>query len=152
MSTLSLPANRVDANGTTWRLRSLFAMGHGRSRIARALEVSGERIDGLVSGGTKTVTPELKARADALWAAWWCFTAPERDRDETRSARYARRLAKRNDWPAPLGLDEPDYATGDLGLDAPGYRPYCHYRPATGCGVAPDFGSVSEPLSARRSA
>jgi hypothetical protein len=123
---------RMDANGTAWRMRSLVAMGHDATRIARALNVTPDAIRRLIRGDTKTITITFHHLACQLWDAWWDKTPPQRSSAERRAATKARRQAELHDWPAAAGLDE------DL-LDNRGYRPWCHYRPATGTGTAPDF-------------
>lgn len=135
----------IDAGGTAWRIRSLIAMGHDSTRIARALRVSPSLVQSLAAGKTKTVTPSFRDVVCQLWDAWWDRTPPQRTAAERRAAASARRMARRKNWPCPLGLDEPDPTTGDPGMDAPGYRPYRNWRPATGIGVAPDFIPASNP-------
>lgn len=130
---------RLDAGGTTWRLRSLVAMGHDSTRIARALNVRPETIRALVRGDAATVSPAFRDLACQLWNAWWDKSPPERTWAERRAASAARRRAARNRWPCPLGLDEPDPETGDPGMDGLGYRPWRGWHPATGTGIAPDF-------------
>lgn len=129
---LAATGERIDANGTMWRLRSLIAMGHGCARISRALQVPPALVRRVVSGQASTVTPAFRASACQLWDAWWDKTPPRRTSAERRAATRALGQAKARDWPAALGLDEDE-------LDEPGYRPWCHYRPATGTGIAPDF-------------
>ena len=131
-SAQDLRSSRIDAGGTAWRLRSLIAMGHDCTRIARALHVRPDVVRRVVSGQTRTVTPALRARAWQLWNAWWDKTPPQRTPAERRAAAQALRQAANHNWPAAAGLDE------DL-LDEPGYRPWSHYRPATGTGEAADF-------------
>jgi hypothetical protein len=123
---------RIDANGTAWRMRSLTAMGHDATRIARALEVPPGLIQRLIRGGSRTVTLALYFHACQLWDAWWDKTPPGDTLAQRRAAARARHQARLHDWPAAAGLEE------DI-LDNPGYRPACHYRPATGTGTAPDF-------------
>jgi hypothetical protein len=125
-------AERIDANGTAWRMRSLVAMGHDAGRIARALDVSPDFARRLIRGDCRTVTVAFHLLACRLWDAWWDKTPPERTPAERRVATRARQEAERHDWPAAAGLDE------DL-LDNLGYRPLCHYRAASGTGVAADF-------------
>jgi hypothetical protein len=127
-------STRVDASGAAWRMRSLIAMGHNASRIARALEVAPHVVQRLIRGQGETVTVAFHLRASQLWDAWWDKTPPERTAAERRAAARARHQAMRCGWPAAAGLDE------DL-LDQPGYRPCCRYRPGAGTGTAPDFGS-----------
>jgi hypothetical protein len=124
-------AARIDANGTVWRLRSLVAMGHDSARIAGALDVSPGLVRRVVRGQARTITAEFRA-ACQLWDAWWDKTPLTRTPAQRAAAARALRQAARRDWPAAAGLEE------DL-LDAPGYRPWCRYRPATGTGTAPDF-------------
>lgn len=123
---------RMDANGTAWRMRSLVAMGHDATRIARALGVAPEVVQRLIRGDCQTITVALHLVACRLWDAWWDKTPPERTLAERRAAARARHQAQRHDWPAAAGLDEDK-------LDKPGYRPWCRYHPATGTGIAPDF-------------
>ncbi len=134
MTTLSVVSanTRLDAGGTTWRLRSLIAMGHDSSRIARALNVRPKVIQKLVRGDTTTVSPEFRGLACQLWNAWWDKRPPETTRSRRRAASAARRRAERNSWPAAAGLDEDE-------LDEPGYRPFSRYRPAVGTGTATGF-------------
>ena len=125
-------AARTDAGGTRWRLRSLIAMGHDSTRIARALDVRPSLVRRVVRGQAQTVTREFHAATCQLWDAWWDKTPPRRTPAQRRAAACALGQAKTCDWPAAAGLEE------DL-LDEPGYRPWCSYRPATGTGTAPDF-------------
>ena len=134
--------SRIDAGGTTWRLRSLIAMGHDCSRIARALHVDPNRVRRLVAGHSRSVTPAFHDHACQLWNLWWDKTPPRHTPAERRAAALALRQAERNNWPAAVGLDE------EL-LDEPGYRPWSRYRPAAGTGDAPD---VAAALAAARSA
>ena len=136
------PSTRLDAGGTTWRLRSLIAMGHDSTRIARALDVRPETIRKLVRGDTATVSPEFRNLACQLWNAWWDKLPPDTTPGERHAASAARRRAERHGWPAAAGLDEDE-------LDQPGYRPFCGYRPAIGTGIAPDFRPASSPERAR---
>jgi len=135
-------STRLNAGGTTWRLRSLIAMGHDSSRIARAMNVRPKAIQKLVRGDTATVSPEFRDLACQLWNAWWDKRPPETTHSERRAASAARRRAERNSWPAAAGLDEDE-------LDEPGYRPFCRYRPATGTSIAPDFRPATSPGKAR---
>jgi hypothetical protein len=136
----------MDANGTAWRMRSLVAMGHDATRIARALNVTPGTIRRLIRGNTQTVTIAFHLLACQLWDAWWDKTPPERTPADRRAAARAHDQAKHGDWPAAAGLDE------DL-LDNQGYQPRCHYRPATGTGIASDFHpSQASPAKPRRTA
>jgi len=126
----------VDAGGTMWRLRSLLAMGHDTSRIARALRARPRLIRDLIRGDIGVVSPQLRDLACQLWDAWWDKRPPERTPTECRVATSARHRAQASNWCPPLGLDE-EY------LDDPSYRPYSIYRPATGTGIAADFVPVS---------
>lgn len=119
----------VDSGGTMWRLRSLVAMGHDATRIARALGVRPQTVQKILRGDADTVNPQLRNRASQLWDTWWDKRPPEQTRTQRRNAAAARRQAERLDWCPPLGLDEDD-------LDEPGYRPYSRYRAATGTGTA----------------
>jgi hypothetical protein len=135
-------AARIDANGTMWRLRSLVAMGHDSTRIARALDVPPGLVRRVVLGQASTVTREFEAAACQLWDAWWDKRPPERTWTERRAASAARRQAERHGWPAAAALDEDE-------LDQPGYRPFSRYRPATGTGIAGDFQPAATPQTAR---
>jgi hypothetical protein len=66
MATLSAVSSstRLDSGGTTWRLRSLIAMGHDSSRMARALNVSPQTTKN--SSGT---TPSRSVPSSATWPA-----------------------------------------------------------------------------------
>lgn len=133
---------RLDAGGTTWRLRSLVAMGHDATRIAHAMNAPPKAIGALIRGDTAAVSPQRRDLACQLWDAWWDKRPPERTWTERRAASAARRRAQRHNWPAAAGLDEDE-------LDRPGYRPFSHYRPATGTGVASDFRPAAIPQTAR---
>ena len=132
----------LDAGGTTWRLRSLIAMGHDSTRIARAMNVRPHTIQKLARGEAATVSPEIRALACQLWDAWWDKRPPEATRSQRRAAAAARRRAERAGWPAAAGLNEDE-------LDEPGYRPFCRYRPAEGTGIAGEFRPATELPSAR---
>jgi hypothetical protein len=135
---------RLHAGGTTWRLRSLVAMGHSINGIARALQVQPGIVQRLVRGDSATVSAELHDIACQLWNAWWDKRPPERTPSQRREARIARRRAERMNWCPPLGLDEDE-------LDEPGYRPYSRYRAAFGSGIADDFlPATPGPSSAQR--
>lgn len=138
----SHPASRksdnVDAIGTRLRLRAIGAMGHSEARIARALGQPGWFISRVMAGVTRTVPPELRADALALYDAWWDKRPPEITVAERRAAAAARTRAQRGCWCPPMGLDDDD-------LDTPGYRPRCAYRPAEGSGIADD-----DPLGRQR--
>ncbi len=144
MTTLSAvgASTRLDAGGTTWRLRSLIAMGHDSTRIARAMNVRPHTIQKLVRGEAATVSPEIRDLACQLWDAWWDKRPPEATRSQRRAAAAARRRAERSGWPAAAGLNEDE-------LDEPGYRPFCRYRPAEGTGIAGDFRPAAKLPSAR---
>ena len=136
---------QLDAGGTIWRLRSLVAMGHDSSRIARAMNVRPETIRKLVRGDTTAVSPEFRDLACDLWNEWWDKRPPEVASSERAAASAARRRAERYDWPAAAARDEDQ-------LDEPGYKPYSHYRPATGIGIAADFHPAGRQANARESA
>ena len=123
---------RVDANATMWRLRSLTAMGHDATRIARALGTSPVCVHRVLHGHARTVSPVFREDVIAVWDAWWDKTPPLTSPARRRAAARARHLAQTNDWPTAAGLDEDQ-------LDQPGYRPWCRYRPATGTGTAPQI-------------
>jgi len=126
------PAGRVDAGGTRLRLRALHVMGHGSARIARALGARQTTIQELVSGNTRTVSPQLRDAITDLYDAWWDKRAPARTRAERSAATLARRRAIAGNWCAAAALDDDQ-------LDIPGYRPRYGWKPATGTGVAPDI-------------
>ena len=132
MTTALHGVNRIDANGTMWRLRSLTAMGHDATRIARALGTHPVYIHRVIHGRARTVPAELRDDVIAVWDAWWDKTPPADSPARRRAAARARHLAEVNGWPAAAGLDEDQ-------LDQPGYRPWCRYRPATGTGTAPEI-------------
>lgn len=136
---------RVDANGAAWRLRSLVAMGHDCARIARALQAPPPLVRRVAGGQARTITPAFHALVCELWDAWWDKTPPRDTPARRRAAARALAQARACDWPAAAGLDEDE-------LDQPGYRPWCHYRPATGTGTAPGFPPppAQRPRRARR--
>jgi hypothetical protein len=123
--------DRVNAIGTRLRLRALGAMGHSDSRIARALGTSPCIITAIITGATRTVTPELRELAVQLYDAWWDKTPPERTPAERAAATAARNRARRRRWCPGMGLDDDE-------LEDPDYKPRCTWRPATGTGVADD--------------
>ncbi len=125
-------STRVDANGTTWRLRSLVAMGHDCTRIARTLAMPPSLVRRVVNGHARTVTAGFRAAVIGLLDAWWDKTPPRDTLPQRRATARALNLAASHDWPAAAGLDDDQ-------LDQPSYRPWCRYRPATGTGTAPDF-------------
>ena len=135
MSTVQ-SACRVDANGTMWRLRSLTAMGHDATRIARALGTHPVYVHRVLHGHARTIPVGFRDDVIAVWDAWWDKTPPADSPARRRAAARACRLAQTNDWPAAAGLDEDQ-------LDLPGYRPWCRYRPATGTGTAPEITPAS---------
>jgi hypothetical protein len=126
---IDAPVLEPTATGCMWRLRSLLAMGHSCARIARALHCPPSVIERLVAGKARHITPGLAQRIVGLWDQWWDKTPPIRSRGHASAATKARNRAERNNWPCAAGLDE------DV-LDADGYRPWCHWHPATGTGVA----------------
>ena len=82
---------RRDAGGTTWRLRSLVAMGHDATRIAHAMNAPPEAIRALIRGDTAVVSPQRHELACQLWEAWWDKRPPERTWTQRRAASAARR-------------------------------------------------------------
>ena len=140
-----IPAGRPDAGGTRLRLRALHVMGHGSTRIARALGARRTAIQDLVNGTARTVSPYLRDRITDLYDAWWDKRAPERTRAERAAATLARRHAIAGNWCAPAALD-------DDKLDTHGYRPRSRWRPATGTGVAPDIYSPAHRRQGRKGA
>ena len=132
MTTAVHGVNRTDANGTMWRLRSLAAMGHDATRIARALGTHPVYVHRILHGHARTIPIGFRDDVIAVWDAWWDKTPPADSPARRRAAARARHLAEVNGWPAAAGLDEDQ-------LDQPGYRPWCRYRPATGTGTAPDI-------------
>jgi plasmid maintenance system antidote protein VapI len=138
---------RVPADGTRLRLRSLMAMGHGYTRLARAAGTSPADIRKIIQGRAAGVTPQLHDRVRGVWEAWWDKTPPARTAAEGAAATKARVRARRGGWCTPLGLDE------DL-IDRPGYQPGHGWLPATGTGTAPDLEPPGQtrtgrPLSTR---
>ena len=121
---------RLPADGTRLRLRSLMAMGHGYTRLARAAGTSPSDIRKIIQGQAAEVTPQLHDRVRHVWEAWWDKTPPVRTAAEAAAATKARERARRGGWCTPLGLDE------DL-IDRPGYQPGHGWLPATGTGTAP---------------
>jgi hypothetical protein len=135
---LQLP--REPAQGITYRLRALEAMGHCAERLAAATGYTAEHVRNVVHGRLETVEPEFAAAARAVYDAWWDKTPPIRDQYAQSAATAARERAKAEDWCTGAGLDE--------GLiDTPGYQPACSYREAKGTGIAPE---ITPPERSRR--
>jgi plasmid maintenance system antidote protein VapI len=128
----TVPRARVDVGGTRLRLRALHVMGHGTTRIARALGVRQATISDLVGGDARTISPRLRDAITGLYDTWWDKRAPERTRAERAAAAAARRRAIAGDWCAAAALDDDQ-------LDTPGYRPSQGWKPATGTGTAADI-------------
>jgi hypothetical protein len=131
---------RVDANGSMWRLRSLMAMGHTTGRITRALGTSTDIIEPLIRGERATVTAPLRDDINRLFDAWWDKRPPRRTGAEKAAACKALQRAAVRNWPCPVALDEDE-------LDLPGYRPAARWRYAQGSGIAGD-----DPLGRKRQA
>jgi len=130
----------MDAGGARLRLRALHVMGHGPTRIARALGVRTTTISQLVRGDASTVSPHLRDAIASLYDTWWDKRAPERTPAERGAAAAARRRAIAGNWCAAAALDDDQ-------LDTPGYRPQYGWKPATGTGTAPD---IRPPARRRR--
>jgi hypothetical protein len=107
-------------------------MGHGTTRIARALGVRPATLSDLVGGDARTISPRLRDAITGLYDTWWDKRAPERTRAERAAAAAARRRAIAGDWCAAAALDDDQ-------LDTPGYRPSQGWKPATGTGTAADI-------------
>ena len=114
-----VPRVRLDAGGTRLRLRALHVMGHGTTRIARALGVRQTTIQDLVSGDARTVSVKLRDAVTDLYDAWWDKRAPERTRAERAAA------------PAPA-VGMPLSPTSTTPFRALGWMPA-----EPGCGSAP---------------
>lgn len=127
-----LGIHRLSANAARLRLRSLMALGHCATRMARALGLHPQTVMLLINGKTATVTPRLNEDIRRLWEAWWDKRPPARDQWEKGAIyRSIRRAAARN-WCCPAALDEDQ-------IDQPGYVPEYGWRPATGTGIAGDY-------------
>jgi hypothetical protein len=120
---------RVNANGSMWRLRSLIAMGHTSGRITRALGASADIIAALIRGQRATITPCLRDDITRLFDAWWDKQPPRRTPAAKAAACQALQRAAVNNWPCPAALDEDQ-------LDLPGYTPSGRWRYAHGTGIA----------------
>jgi hypothetical protein len=131
---------RVDANGSMWRLRSLIAMGHTARRITRALGTSNDIIEPLIRGERATVAAPLRDDINRLFDAWWDKRPPRRTGAEKAAACKALQRAAVRNWPCPVALDEDE-------LDRPGYTPAARWRYAPGSGIAGD-----DPLGRKRQA
>ena len=145
MTTLSVvsASTQLDAGGTTWRLRSLIAMGHDSSRIARAMNVRPEPIRELVRGDTATVSPRVP-RPGLPAMERLVGQAPAGN----QPAASARPPPPPGDGPNATAGPRPRAWTKTL-LDEPGYRPFCRYRPAAGTGIAGDFRPAAQQPAAR---
>lgn len=147
------------SNGTKWRARALVAMGHSAVRIAEATDLNIDTVRQLLRGETGRVTGELRERITGLYEEWWDKTPPRETASQRQAASLALTIAARENWPAPMALDEadPDYDPGHVpaqpaaraslrrhteivrvGMDHPEYEPVAVWMPATGRGVAQD--------------
>ena len=129
---------RVDANGSMWRLRSLMAMGHTSGRITRALGTSSNITEPLIRGERATVRASLRDDINRLFDAWWDKRPPRQTPPEKAAACKALQRAAVNNWPCPAAMDEDQ-------LDLPGYKPAARWRYAQGTGIASD-----DPLGKKR--
>ena len=129
---------RVDANGSMWRLRSLMAMGHTSGRITRALRTSSNITEPLIRGERATVGSSLRDDINRLFDAWWDKRPPRQTPPEKAAACKALQRASVNNWPCPAAMDEDE-------LDLPGYKPAARWRDAQGTGIARD-----DPLGKKR--
>ena len=120
---------RVSANGYTWRLRSLIAMGHTTGRIASSLRVPQHVADRIVRGQAVRIDSDLARRITMLHSAWWDKRPPELTGPQRIAAQAARDRARTLGWPTAAGLD-------DEQIDTPGYRPASRWHNATGTGTA----------------
>ncbi len=127
-----LDLSRVNASGAMYRLRSLQAMGHGSTRVARAIGCHEQSIQRVVNGEARTISADLHGAIAAIFEAWWDKRPPEQTRNERAAATAARGRAARLGWCQPAALDE------EL-LDTPGYQPFAGYRHAHGTGIAPEI-------------
>ncbi len=135
-----LQPQRVDANGSVWRLRSLLAMGHTTGRITRALGASGRIIEPLIRGERATVASALRTDINRLFDAWWDKQPPRRTGHQKAAACKALQRAAVHNWPCPVALDDDE-------LDLPGYKPAGRWRYAQGTGIA-----IEDPLGKRHQA
>ena len=127
---------RLDAGGTTLRLRALQVMGHGSARVARAIGASERMIQRIARGDAQTVSPRLAGAVAAIYDRWWDKQAPDHTGPERAAASAARRRARRGDWCAGAALDDDQ-------LDHPGYQPPHGWRPACGTGTAGPPGAAA---------
>jgi hypothetical protein len=134
--TLTVRPGRVDAGGTTLRLRALQVMGHGCARVARAIGASERTIQRIARGDAQTVSPRLAGAVAAIYDRWWDKQAPDHTGPERAAASAARRRARRGDWCAGAALDDDQ-------LDQPGYQPPHGWRPACGTGTAGPPGAAA---------
>ena len=127
--TLTVRPGRVDAAGTTLRLRALQVMGHGSAQVARAIGANERMIQRIARGDAQTVSPSLRDAVTAIYDRWWDKQAPEHTAPERAAASAARRRARRGNWCPGAALDDDQ-------LDQPGYQPAHGWRPACGTGTA----------------
>lgn len=140
--------------GTTWRIRGLMAMGHSPERIEAAAGMDTGAVDYLLKGSISAVDADTISAVGAVYTKWWDKTPPVMD----AAAYEAISEAIDNNWPTPLGLDDPDSETGFLGMDAANYAPTEKWRHAEGTGTAPEItprkekGMTTEvdPITAQR--
>jgi len=130
----------IPSNGTTLRLRALFALGHTYARIGAELGFTTEAARRLAAHPPPLIRATTAARITRLYDAWSMTLPPATTRSETKSATYARNLAARKGWLPPLALD-------DDRLDDPTYTP----RRTVERGVTYDHAVVERVLSGERS-
>lgn len=127
------------AGGAMWRARGLIAMGHSPARIASAAGMDETAVEYLVKGSVSGIDTSTAAAIHDVYGAWWDKTPPLTGIGAIDAADKATARAKRQHWPTPMGLDDPDPFRGSLGMDAANYVPAEGWRPAIGTGTAADI-------------
>jgi hypothetical protein len=121
---------RVPVAAAQLQIRAMVAMGHGYSRIARALGCRFDTVHRIARGDVTTAPAALQNDVSRLYHVWWDKTPPERTKGERIAAAAARHRAEREGWPPGAALE-------DSRLGDPGYSPRAPWRHAEGTGVAP---------------
>ncbi len=116
---------RREACGSRRRLRALIAIGHSPAHLARQADITPARTRRLLTGQTRSVSPELHATVSALYERMWNQLPAEHSSRGAALAKAARRRAETAGWLPPMALD-------DDRIDDPAYRPRTAWRKAVG--------------------
>ena len=109
---------RVDATGTTRRIRALVALGWSQSKLAALLDITRSNFH-LASGTHPTVLASTARRVAEVYDELSMTLPPQESGHDRAAAVRARAYAKRRGWLPPLALDDdrlddPTYKAGSL--------------------------------------